>query len=119
MNIGQIFETVLGRAGKELGVKFATPIFDGASLDDLCTWTDKAGLPRFGKTYLFDGGTGEQFDQPATLFYSRIRRKARAKDKKQGSECVSLPCFFAEFPTLRKNGKPPGNQAVFGSDGGI
>ena len=54
MNIGQIFETVLGRAGKELGVKFATPIFDGAKLDDLCTWTDKAGIPRFGKTYLYD-----------------------------------------------------------------
>ena len=58
MNLGQIFETVLGWAGKELGVKFATPIFDGASLDDLNTWTDKAGIPRYGKTYLYDGGTG-------------------------------------------------------------
>ncbi len=67
MNLGQIFETVLGWAGKELGVKFATPIFDGASLDDLNTWTDKAGVPRYGKTYLFDGGTGERFDQPATV----------------------------------------------------
>ncbi len=67
MNLGQIFETVLGWAGKELGVKFATPIFDGASLDDLNTWTDKAGIPRYGKTYLFDGGTGERFDQPATV----------------------------------------------------
>lgn len=67
MNLGQIFETVLGWAGKELDVKFATPIFDGASLDDLNEWTDKAGIPRSGKTYLYDGGTGEQFDQPATV----------------------------------------------------
>ena len=67
MNIGQIFETVLGWAGRELGEKFATPIFDGASLDDLNEWTDKAGLPRYGKTYLYDGGTGDRFDQPATV----------------------------------------------------
>ena len=67
MNLGQIFETVLGWAGKELGEKFATPIFDGASLDDLNEWTDKAGLPRYGKTYLYDGGTGDRFDQPATV----------------------------------------------------
>ncbi|MDE5683672.1 MAG: DNA-directed RNA polymerase subunit beta, partial [Muribaculaceae bacterium] len=67
MNLGQIFETVLGWAGRELGEKFATPIFDGASMDDLNEWTDKAGLPRYGKTYLYDGGTGERFDQPATV----------------------------------------------------
>ncbi|MCH5327176.1 MAG: DNA-directed RNA polymerase subunit beta, partial [Duncaniella sp.] len=67
MNLGQIFETVLGWAGRELDVKFATPIFDGATLDDLNEWTDKAGLPRYGKTYLYDGGTGERFDQPATV----------------------------------------------------
>ena len=67
MNLGQIFETVLGWAGRELGEKFSTPIFDGASLDDLNDWTDKAGLPRYGKTYLYDGGTGERFDQPATV----------------------------------------------------
>ena len=67
MNIGQIFETVLGHAGRELGVKFATPIFDGANLDDLNEWTDKAGLPRYGKTQLYDGGTGEPFDQCATV----------------------------------------------------
>ena len=67
MNLGQIFETVLGWAGRELGEKFATPIFDGASLDDLNEWTDKAGLPRYGRTYLYDGGTGERFDQPATV----------------------------------------------------
>ena len=67
MNLGQIFETVLGWAGKELGVKFATPIFDGASLDDLNAWSDKASLPRYGKCQLYDGGTGERFDQPATV----------------------------------------------------
>ena len=67
MNLGQIFETVLGWAGRELGEKFATPIFDGATLDDLNAWTDKAGLPRYGKTYLYDGGTGDRFDQPATV----------------------------------------------------
>ena len=67
MNLGQIFETVLGWAGRELGEKFATPIFDGATLEDLNEWTDKAGIPRYGKCYLYDGGTGERFDQPATV----------------------------------------------------
>jgi DNA-directed RNA polymerase subunit beta len=67
MNLGQIYETVLGWAGKELGLKFATPIFDGASLDEVSEFTDKAGVPRYGKTYLRDGGTGEPFDQPATV----------------------------------------------------
>lgn len=67
MNLGQIYETVLAWAGKELGLKFATPIFDGASLDQVCEYTDQAGVPRYGKTYLRDGGTGEPFDQPATV----------------------------------------------------
>ncbi|MEI8114444.1 MAG: DNA-directed RNA polymerase subunit beta [Bacteroidia bacterium] len=67
MNLGQIYETVLAWAGKELGLKFATPIFDGATLDQVCEYTDQAGVPRFGKTYLSDGGTGEPFDQPATV----------------------------------------------------
>jgi len=67
MNLGQIYETVLGWAGKELGLKFATPIFDGASLEEVSEYTDKAGVPRYGKTYLRDGGTGEPFDQPATV----------------------------------------------------
>jgi DNA-directed RNA polymerase subunit beta len=67
MNLGQIFETVLGWAGQTLGVSFATPIFDGASLDDLNVWTEKAGVPNYGKTYLYDGGTGERFDQTATV----------------------------------------------------
>jgi len=67
MNLGQIYETVLGWAGKELGVKFSTPIFDGATLNQITEYTDKAGVPRFGKTVLYDGETGEPFDQPATV----------------------------------------------------
>ena len=67
MNLGQIFEAILGAAGKRLGVKFATPIFDGAKLDDLKEWTDKAGLPNLCSTYLYDGETGERFDQQATV----------------------------------------------------
>lgn len=67
MNLGQIYETVLGWAGEVLGVKFGTPIFDGASNEDILHWTRKANLPDFGKTYLYDGGTGERFHQPATV----------------------------------------------------
>ena len=67
MNIGQIYETVLGWAGQKLGQTYATPIFDGASLDQINTYTDEAGVPRFGHTYLYDGGTGMRFDQPATV----------------------------------------------------
>ena len=67
MNIGQIYETVLGWAGEKLGEKYATPIFDGATLDEINEKTDKAGIPRFGHTYLYDGGTGKRFDQPATV----------------------------------------------------
>ena len=67
MNIGQIYETVLGWAGQKLDRKYATPIFDGASLDEINSYTDEAGVPRFGHTYLYDGGTGKRFDQPATV----------------------------------------------------
>ncbi|MDR2010571.1 MAG: DNA-directed RNA polymerase subunit beta [Bacteroidales bacterium] len=67
MNLGQIYETVLGWAGQVLGCKFATPIFDGATIEQINEYTDKAGLPRYGKTYLYDGGTGQKFDQPATV----------------------------------------------------
>jgi DNA-directed RNA polymerase subunit beta len=67
MNIGQIYETVLGWAGQKLGQKYATPIFDGASLEEINKLTDEAGIPRFGHTYLYDGGTGKRFDQPATV----------------------------------------------------
>jgi len=67
MNLGQIYETVMAWAGQVLGCKFATPIFDGASLEDMKSWTDKAGIPAYGRTYLYDGGTGERFHQPATV----------------------------------------------------
>ena len=67
MNIGQIYETVLGWAGQNLGQKYATPIFDGASIDQITELTKKANVPEFGHTYLYDGGTGERFDQPATV----------------------------------------------------
>ena len=67
MNLGQIYETVLGWAGSRLGLKFSTPIFDGADIDEICSYTDKAGVPRYGKTRLRDGGTGDWFDQPATV----------------------------------------------------
>ena len=67
MNIGQIYEMVLGWAGQKLDKKYATPIFDGASLDQINQYTDEAGVPRFGHTYLYDGGTGKRFDQPATV----------------------------------------------------
>ena len=67
MNLGQIYETVLGWAGLELGLRFATPIFDGASLDEINEYTDKAGVPRYGRATLYDGETGEPFDQPATV----------------------------------------------------
>ncbi len=67
MNIGQIYETVLGWAGQKLGKKYATPIFDGATIDQINELTDEAGIPRYGHTYLYDGGTGDRFDQPATV----------------------------------------------------
>ena len=67
MNLGQIYETILGWAGKELDKKYYTPVFDGASMDQINTESDAAGIPRFGKTYLYDGGTGDRFDQPATV----------------------------------------------------
>ncbi|HOE39338.1 MAG TPA: DNA-directed RNA polymerase subunit beta [Bacteroidales bacterium] len=67
MNLGQIYETILGWAGSVLGVRFSTPIFDGADIDQINEYTKKAGLPEYGSTYLYDGGTGERFDQPATV----------------------------------------------------
>ncbi|MDD2636119.1 MAG: DNA-directed RNA polymerase subunit beta [Bacteroidales bacterium] len=67
MNLGQIYETVLAWAGQVLGVNFATPIFDGANIDQINEYTDKAGVPKYGKSYLYDGGTGRKFDQPATV----------------------------------------------------
>ena len=67
MNLGQIYETILGWAGQELGKKYKTPVFDGASIDQINTETDEASVPRLGQTFLYDGGTGERFEQPATV----------------------------------------------------
>ena len=106
MNIGQIFETVLGRAGKELGVKFATPIFDGAKLDDLCTWTDKAGMPRFGKTYLYDGGTGDRFDQPATVGVSYMLKLGHMVEDKMHARSIGPYSLITQ--------QPLGGKAQFG-----
>ncbi|MBR2266442.1 MAG: DNA-directed RNA polymerase subunit beta, partial [Paludibacteraceae bacterium] len=88
MNIGQIFEAVLGWAGDELGVKFATPIFDGCTLEALDEWTDKAGLPRAGKTQLYDGGTGEPFDQMATVGVTYFMKLGHMVDDKMHARSI-------------------------------
>ena len=106
MNLGQIFETVLGWAGAELGEKFATPIFDGASLDDLNTWTDKAGLPRYGKTYLYDGGTGERFDQPATVGVIYMLKLGHMIDDKMHARSIGPYSLITQ--------QPLGGKAQFG-----
>ena len=106
MNIGQIFETVLGHAGKKLGVKFATPIFDGATLDDLSVWTDKAGLPRYGKTYLYDGGTGERFDQPATVGVTYMLKLGHMVEDKMHARSIGPYSLITQ--------QPLGGKAQFG-----
>ena len=106
MNIGQIFETVLGHAGKKLGVKFATPIFDGASLDDLSEWTDKAGLPRYGKTYLYDGGTGDRFDQPATVGVTYMLKLGHMVEDKMHARSIGPYSLITQ--------QPLGGKAQFG-----
>ena len=106
MNIGQIFEAVLGRAGKELGVKFATPIFDGATLDDLDEWTDKAGLPRYCKTYLYDGGTGDQFDQPATVGVTYMLKLGHMVEDKMHARSIGPYSLITQ--------QPLGGKAQFG-----
>ena len=93
MNLGQIYETVLGWAGKELGVQFSSPIFDGASIDDLNEWTKKAGIPAYGKTYLYDGGTGEQFDQPATVGVIYMLKLAHMVEDKMHSRSIGPYCL--------------------------
>ena len=106
MNIGQIFETVLGHAGKKLGVKFATPIFDGATLDDLSVWTDKAGLPRYGKTYLYDGGTGDRFDQPATVGVTYMLKLGHMVEDKMHARSIGPYSLITQ--------QPLGGKAQFG-----
>ena len=106
MNLGQIFETVLGWSGKNLGLKFATPIFDGASLDDLNQWTDKAGVPRYGKTYLYDGGTGERFDQPATVGVIYMLKLGHMVDDKMHARSIGPYSLITQ--------QPLGGKAQFG-----
>ena len=106
MNLGQIFETVLGWAGRELGVKFATPIFDGATLEDLEQWTDKAGLPRYGKTQLYDGGTGEPFDQKATVGVIYMLKLGHMVDDKMHARSIGPYSLITQ--------QPLGGKAQFG-----
>ena len=106
MNIGQIFEAVLGWAGKELGVKFATPIFDGCTLDNLNEWTDKAGLPRAGKTQLYDGGTGEPFDQKATVGVTYFMKLGHMVDDKMHARSIGPYSLITQ--------QPLGGKAQFG-----
>jgi len=106
MNLGQIYETVLGWAGEELGVKFSTPIFDGASLADICEYTDKAGLPRYGKTYLRDGGTGDWFDQPATVGVIYMIKLGHMVDDKMHARSIGPYSLITQ--------QPLGGKAQFG-----
>ena len=106
MNLGQIFEAVLGWAGRELGVKFATPIFDGCTMEGLNEWTDKAGLPRAGKTYLYDGGTGEMFDQPATVGVTYFMKLGHMVDDKMHARSIGPYSLITQ--------QPLGGKAQFG-----
>ena len=106
MNIGQIFEAVLGWAGRELGVKFATPIFDGCTMDSLNEWTDKAGLPRAGKTQLYDGGTGEPFDQMATVGVTYFMKLGHMVDDKMHARSIGPYSLITQ--------QPLGGKAQFG-----
>ena len=106
MNIGQIFETVLGYAGLKLGVKFATPIFDGATLDDLCEWTDKAGLPRYCSTQLYDGATGEAFDQLATVGVAYMLKLGHMVEDKMHARSIGPYSLITQ--------QPLGGKAQFG-----
>ncbi|MFI3306304.1 MAG: DNA-directed RNA polymerase subunit beta [Rikenellaceae bacterium] len=106
MNLGQIFESVLGWAGKELGVKFATPIFDGASLDDVNELGAKAGIPHSGRTYLYDGGTGEMFDQPATVGVTYMLKLGHMIDDKMHARSIGPYSLITQ--------QPLGGKAQFG-----
>ena len=106
MNIGQIYETVLGWAGLNLGKKFSTPIFDGATLDQINELTDEAGVPRFGHTYLYDGGTGEKFDQPATVGVIYMLKLGHMVEDKMHSRSIGPYSLITQ--------QPLGGKAQFG-----
>ncbi|WP_442844741.1 DNA-directed RNA polymerase subunit beta [Leeuwenhoekiella sp. H156] len=106
MNIGQIYETVLGWAGQKLGQKYATPIFDGATLDQINELTDEAGIPRFGHTYLYDGGTGDRFDQPATVGVIYMLKLGHMVDDKMHARSIGPYSLITQ--------QPLGGKAQFG-----
>ncbi|ALR31406.1 MULTISPECIES: DNA-directed RNA polymerase subunit beta [Chryseobacterium] len=106
MNIGQIYETVLGWAGQKLGLKFATPIFDGATLDQITEYTEKAGLPKFGHTYLYDGGTGERFTQAATVGIIYMLKLGHMVDDKMHARSIGPYSLITQ--------QPLGGKAQFG-----
>ncbi|GAB5475896.1 MAG: DNA-directed RNA polymerase subunit beta [Maribacter sp.] len=106
MNIGQIYETVLGWAGLKLGKKFGTPIFDGATLDEINGYTDEAGIPRFGHTYLYDGGTGQRFDQPATVGVIYMLKLGHMVDDKMHARSIGPYSLITQ--------QPLGGKAQFG-----
>ena len=106
MNLGQIYETVLGWAGQKLGVKFSTPIFDGAPIDEIAAYTDKAGLPRFGKTRLRDGGTGDWFDQSATVGVIYMIKLDHMVDDKMHARSIGPYSLITQ--------QPLGGKAQFG-----
>jgi DNA-directed RNA polymerase subunit beta len=106
MNLGQIYETVLGWAGLKLGVKFASPIFDGATISQITEHTDKAGLPKFGKTYLYDGGTGDRFDQPATVGVIYMLKLGHMVDDKMHARSIGPYSLITQ--------QPLGGKAQFG-----
>jgi DNA-directed RNA polymerase subunit beta len=106
MNIGQIYETVLGWAGQKLGRTYATPIFDGATLDQINEFTDEAGVPRFGHTYLYDGGTGDRFDQPATVGVIYMIKLGHMIDDKMHARSIGPYSLITQ--------QPLGGKAQFG-----
>ena len=106
MNIGQIYETVLGWAGKNLGEKYATPIFDGASIEQINALTEKAKVPQYGHTHLYDGGTGERFDQPATVGVIYMLKLGHMVDDKMHSRSIGPYSLITQ--------QPLGGKAQFG-----
>jgi DNA-directed RNA polymerase subunit beta len=106
MNLGQIYETVLGWAGKNLGLKFATPIFDGATIDDIHSYTAKAGVPDYGRTFLHDGGSGDRFDQPATVGVIYMLKLHHLVDDKMHARSIGPYSLITQ--------QPLGGKAQFG-----